>query len=151
MSCCILRDPGLSKVLVHCMEIFRGQSGSWSLSSVSDNLPTGERAACHHTCPGLFCCPWFALSSPVPSVQGIREVIKTALHASKPSSGPLCYAWHSHNLAKPPKPLFCWDSPAPGRQWGIVQSKTLCNQLEITEAQGSGGLPRASFIFDLYW
>lgn len=41
------------------------------------------------------------------------------------------------------------DSPAPPRQCGIVWSKTLCNQVEIAEAMGSGRLPGASFISSL--
>lgn len=65
-----------------------------------------ELPVCQRTHPALLHCPQLALSCSVPSIQGIRGIIKTALHASQPSSGPLCYAWHSSNLAKPPKPLF---------------------------------------------
>lgn len=107
-------NPGLSESSLlwqgdHtlCVNI-QGSGGSWSLLSGLAVLSTGQRElpVCQHTHPTLLHCPRCALSCSAPSIQGIRGIIKTALHASQPSSGPLCYAWHSRNLAKPPKPLF---------------------------------------------
>lgn len=107
-------NPGLSESSLlwqghHTLYVnIQEQGGSWSLLSGSAVLSTGQRElpVSQHTHPTLVHCPPFALSCCVPSIQGVRGIIKTALHASQPSSGPLCYAWHSHNLAKPPKPLF---------------------------------------------
>lgn len=88
------------------------------------------------TCPALF---------PYVLQKNVKHALALAASGQESVARHFDYAWYSQPCAK------AGASPAWGRQWGIVQSKTLCNQVEIVETMRSGRLPRVSFISDLHW
>lgn len=128
------------------------QGPGWQLELVCSLLMfyqlERELPVCHHTPSGLTLLPLICTWLFCPQHPGDKSNKDGALLEPFPSSGPLCYAHLALYPGQAAQALFCWDSPAPGRQWGIVHSETLCNQLEITEHRVRRGwsMPSLTYI-----